>query len=132
MQTLPLILIADNDKDFKQHIVDFLTSKGFQTKTASSGDETIKMAREFHPAIILMEITMPGKNGFEVTFELQQDPHTKNIKILYLSNLGDTSWAATTEVHRRLLRQMGAADYFKKGGNLESLVESIRWHMAQP
>lgn len=127
---LPLIVVADDDKDFRELIVDFLHSKGFQTKTASNGEEVVQLARELHPSLILMDIDMPKKTGFEATFELQQDPHTKNIGIMYLSNLGDISWAETTEVNRRLSKQIGAVDYFKKSGNLEVLVSQIRRHLA--
>ena len=131
IQMLPLILVADDDKDFREIIADFLHSKGFQTKTVSNGEEVVEAARELHPALVLMDVDMPKKNGIEATFELQQDPHTKNIKIMYLSNLGDASWAATTEVNRRLAKQIGATDYFKKGGDLELLVSQIRQHLAQ-
>jgi two-component system, OmpR family, alkaline phosphatase synthesis response regulator PhoP len=128
---LPLILVADDDKDFRELIVDFLHSKGFQTKTASNGEEAVAAAREMHPALVLMDIDMPKKTGFEATFELKQDPHTKDIKILYLSNLGDASWAETAEVNRRLAQQIGALDYFKKGGDLELLISQIRHHLAR-
>ena len=131
MQNLPLILVADDDKDFRELIVDFLKSKGFQTKTASNGEEAVALAREIHPAVILMDVDMPKKTGFEATFELQQDPHTKDIKIMYLSNLGDATWNETAEVNRRLAKQIGATDYFKKGGDLELLISQIRHHLAR-
>lgn len=126
---LPLILVADDDKDFRDIIVDMLHKKGFQTKTASNGDEAVRIAKEAHPPLILMDVQMPGKDGITAMTELQQDPHTKNIKVLFLSNLGDASWAATTEINRRLAKQVGATDYFKKGGNLEVLVDHIRQHL---
>lgn len=127
---LPLILVADDDKDFRELIADFLGRKGFQVKTASNGEEAVEIARKMHPPMIIMDVEMPKKNGIEATLELKQDPHTKNIKILYLSNLGDASWAAATEVHRKLAQQIGAEDYFKKGANLETLVDRIRYHLA--
>jgi DNA-binding response OmpR family regulator len=127
---LPTILVADDDKDFREIIVDFLSRKGFQVKTASNGEEVVKTAREIKPSMIIMDVEMPKKNGIEATLELKQDPHTKNIKILYLSNLGDGSWASATEVHRKLAQQVGADDYFKKGGNLDTLVDRIRYHLA--
>ena len=126
---LPLILVADDDKDFRDIIVDTLHAKGFQTKTAVNGEEAVSCAREFHPALIIMDVDMPKKNGIEATLELKQDPHTKDIKIMYISNLGDASWAATTELNRRLAGQTGAVDYFKKGGNMQILVDRIRQHL---
>lgn len=127
---LPVVLVADDDKEFRDLIVDVLTSKGFQVKTASNGQEVVDAARELMPGLILMDIDMPKKNGFEATFELQQDPHTKNIKIMYLSNLGDTSWAANAEINRKLSQQIGAVDYFKKGGDMNVLVDRVRQYLA--
>lgn len=122
---LPLILVADDDKDFREILVAKLKSKGFPTKTASDGAEAIKVAKEAMPALILMDVEMPNKDGIAATFELQQDPHTKNIKVVFITNLGD-SWPAVTENNRRLAQQMGAVDYFKKGGDLDTLIERIR------
>ncbi len=127
---LPLILVADEEKEFRDLIVDVLHTKGFQTATASNGEDAVAAARKYHPALILMDVDMPKKNGIEATLELQQDPHTKNIKIMYLSNLGDASWAAATETNRKLAKQIGAVDYFKKGGNLDTLIDRIRFHLA--
>jgi len=124
-RSLPLILVADDDKDFREVLVAKLKSKGFPTKTASDGVEAIKTAKESMPALILMDVEMPNKDGIAATFDLQQDPHTKDIKIVFITNLGD-SWPAVTEVNRRLAQQMGAVDYFKKGGDLDVLIERIR------
>ncbi len=131
MATLsPVILVADDDKDFRQILTDFLTAKGFQVKTASNGEEALATARELHPGLVLLDVDMPKKDGFQVTFELMQDPHTKGIKIMYLSNLGETNWGKAAEVNRRMAKQIGAVDYFKKGGNLEHLLTSVREHLA--
>lgn len=121
---MPFILVADDDKDFREILASKLKSKGFAVKTASNGKEALKIARESTPALILMDVEMPEKNGIEVTFELQQDPHTKNVKVMFVSNLGD-SWPAIADVNRRLAQQVGAVDYFKKGGDLDELVMKI-------
>lgn len=121
---MPFILVADDDKDFREILASKLKSKGFSVKTASNGKEAVKMAREGSPALVLMDVEMPEKNGIEATLDLQQDPHTKNIKVLFVSNLGD-SWPAIADVNRRLAQQIGAVDYFKKGGDLDDLVMKI-------
>lgn len=121
---MPLILIADDDKEFREILVSKLKSKGFATKTASDGEEAVKMARANQPDLVLMDVRMPGKDGVAAMLDLQQDPHTKDIKVMFISNLGD-SWPAITEVNRRLAQQIGAVDYFKKGGNLDELIEKI-------
>ena len=121
---VPYILVADDNKDFREVLVAKLKAKGFTTKTASDGREAVTIAKKTLPDLVLMDVEMPHKDGVEATLDLQQDPHTKQIKVLFVSNLGD-SWPQVTEVNRRLARQMGAVDYFKKGGDLDELVMKI-------
>ncbi len=120
----PYILVADDNKDFREILVAKLKTKGFITKTASDGREAVVIAKKTLPDLVLMDVEMPHKDGIEATLDLQQDPHTKQIKVLFVSNLGD-SWPQVTEVNRRLAQQMGAVDYFKKGGDLDELVMKI-------
>jgi CheY-like chemotaxis protein len=124
MRSVPLVLVADDNKDFREILVGKLKSKGFGVKTASDGEEAVKFAKELLPDLVLMDIEMPHKDGIAAMFDLQQDPHTKNVKIIFVSNLGD-SWPQVTEVNRRLAQQVGAIDYFKKGGDLDELVLKI-------
>lgn len=127
--TPPTILVADDDKDFREILAAKLKSKGFVVFVASDGNEALKVIREKLPSLVLMDVQMPNKDGITTMFELQQDPHTKGIKVMFVSNLGD-SWPAVTEVNRRLAQQVGAVDYFKKGGDLDVLVDQIRQKLA--
>lgn len=129
-RSTPLILIADDDKDFREILVSKLSAKGFSIKTASNGAEAVKIAKKILPDLILMDVEMPDKDGVAASLELQQDPHTKNIKVVFVTNLGD-SWPAVTEINRRLAQQFGVADYFKKGGDLDVLIEKIRDRLAE-
>ncbi len=124
MRSIPLILVADDNKDFREILVAKLKAKGFSVKVASDGEEAVKVAKEYLPDLVLMDVQMPRKDGIAATLDLQQDPHTKEVKVIFISNLGD-SWPAITEVNRRLAKQIGAVDYFKKGGNLDALVHKI-------
>lgn len=123
-RSVPLILVADDDKDFREIIVAKLKSKGFNLKTANDGADAVKIAKELLPDLVLMDVQMPKKDGIAATLDLQQDPHTKGVKVMFISNLGD-SWPAITDVNRRLAQQIGAVDYFKKGGNLDTLISKI-------
>ncbi len=129
-RSVPLVLVADDDKDFRDVITAKLKSRGFLTKTAPDGEEAVKIAKEILPDLVLMDVQMPNKDGVAATLDLQQDPHTKNIKVLFISNLGD-SWPAITEVNRRLARQIGAVDYFRKGGDLDLLIAKVHEKLAQ-
>lgn len=131
MRPTPVILVADDDKDFREVVVAKLNAKGFITKTASDGDDAVKTARSVMPDLILMDVDMPSKDGITATSELQQDPHTKGIKIIFLTNLGDASWPQSAEINRRLAQQAGAVDYVKKGIDLEALVARIHEKLGQ-
>jgi len=126
---VPLILIVDDDKDFSEILRAKLVSKGFAVKTAKDGNEGVEMAKKHNPALILMDVQMPGKDGISATLDLKQDPHTKNIKIIYVTNLGDAS-PGVTALNRNFAQQTGALNYFKKGGELDILVEKIRGVLA--
>ena len=120
----PLVLVADDDKDFLELIGAKLKAKGLNYQTVKDGVETVSKARELNPALILMDVDMPKKDGIEATFDLQDDPTTKNIKIIYLTNLGDPS-PSVAEINRRFSKEIGAIDYFKKGGDWEILMTKI-------
>ena len=130
MRSTPLVLVADDDKDFREIITAKLKSKGFAVKTASDGADAVMMAKELLPDLVLMDVEMPNKDGVAATLDLQSDPHTKGVKVMFISNLGD-SWPAITEVNRRLAQQIGAVDYFKKGGNLDMLIGKIHQKIGQ-
>lgn len=130
MATVPLILIVDDDKDFAEILRAKMSAKGFAVKVAHNGNDGVEMAKKHQPALILMDVQMPGKDGIAATLDLKQDPHTQNIKIIYVTNLGDAS-PAGTNLNRSFAQQIGAANYFKKGGDLDILVEKIRETLSQ-
>ncbi len=130
MANPPLILCVDDDKDYCDILSAKLTAKGFAVKNATNGDDGIALAKKHNPALILMDVQMPNKDGIATTMDLKQDPHTKDIKVIFVTSLGD-SWPSVTEVNRRLAQQIGAHDYFKKGGDLDALVEKIRQALAE-
>src|SRR5512139_3789331 len=92
-----------------------LEQNGFQTASAADGSEAIRKARELHPDLILMDIVMPGLNGFQATRELANDPATRSIPVIMVtskSQESDRVWG---------LRQ-GAVDYLVKPVVTEQLV----------
>lgn len=130
LMTPPLILIIDDDKDYCEVLSAKLNAKGFAVKVAHNGDDGVALARKHSPALILMDVDMPGKNGIATTLDLKQDPQTKTIKVIFVSNLGD-AWPEVTEINRKLALQVGAENYFKKTSDLDSLVEKIRTVLAE-
>jgi two-component system alkaline phosphatase synthesis response regulator PhoP len=121
----PLILIVDDNKEYREILSDKLISKGYAVKIACDGNEGVVMAKKLLPSLILMDVQMPNKDGISATLDLKQDATTKDIKIIYVTNLGDAN-PSITNLNRGFAQQIGADNYFRKGGELDILVDKIR------
>ncbi len=89
------ILLIDDDPLIRRLYLKALQFSGFETKIASDGELGITMARTYLPDLILLDIMLPKKNGFEVLRELKIDPQTASIPVIILSNLSHESDAET-------------------------------------
>lgn len=82
------ILLIDDDVFFQKFYATKLSEKGYEVYIASDGNEGIEKAQALKPNIILLDIIMPKKDGFEVLKVLGSDKNTKDIPILVFSTLG--------------------------------------------
>src|SRR5688572_9743023 len=87
----PLILAVDDDRDFLEIIQAKLESQGYRVITATDGNDAVAKAKSAKPAIILMDVEMPHKDGVATTLTLHADPLTSHIPIIFLTSLGDSS-----------------------------------------
>ena len=78
------VLLAEDDKFLATAMGDKLTREGFTVLLAANGVETINQAKAEHPDLILLDIIMPQKTGFEVLSELRLDPTTRDIPVIVL------------------------------------------------
>jgi len=118
MMPVKNILVVDDSPTERFFSVDFLTKAGYQVTTAENGEEGIAKARAMKPDLILMDVVMPGLNGFQATRTLTRDEETKHIPVIVCTSKGqetDKIWG---------LRQ-GAADYVVKPVNPEELLQKI-------
>jgi sigma-B regulation protein RsbU (phosphoserine phosphatase) len=81
------ILIVDDEDNMRTIYRDFLSGAGFEVLTAGSGEEGIKTAVSQGPDLILLDVMMPGKDGAEVGRDLLDNPRTKDIPVIFLSNI---------------------------------------------
>lgn len=96
-----------------------LERHGFETDSAGDGEEGLEKARATHPDLILMDVVMPGVNGFQATRELARDPATASIPVVIVTTKDqqtDRIWG---------LRQ-GAVDYLVKPVSEDELVGKAR------
>ena len=106
-ETKKKILVVEDDKFLRDLIVQKLEDEGFDVSEAVNGEEGVKMAAEELPHIILLDLILPGMDGFAVMEEIRKSPKTKNIPIIILSNLGQKE-----DVERGL--SLGATDFLIK------------------
>ena len=81
----PLILLVEDFADAREMYSDFLTFSGFRVETATNGQEALDQARALAPDLILMDLSLPGIDGWEATRILKSDPATKHLLIVALS-----------------------------------------------
>jgi twitching motility two-component system response regulator PilH len=112
------ILVVDDSPTERHFMVDLLTKNGYQVVTAESGEEGVTKAKAEKPDLIIMDVVMPGLNGYQATRTLTRDDDTKNIPVLMCTSKGqetDKIWG---------LRQ-GAQDYLVKPVNPDELLGKI-------
>ncbi len=112
------ILIVDDSPTERLYLTDILVKNGFAVSTAVNGDEAIERIRAERPELILMDVVMPGSNGFQVTRAIARDPELAALPVIICSSKNqetDRIWG---------LRQ-GAKDYLVKPVDPERLLASI-------
>ncbi|MEF8698522.1 MAG: response regulator [Candidatus Accumulibacter sp. UW26] len=112
------ILVVDDSPTERHVLTTLLTSHGYEVITAQSGEEGIAKARSELPDLVLMDVVMPGLNGYQATRTLTRDPVTKNIPVIVCTTKSqetDKIWG---------LRQ-GAQDYLVKPVDGQELLAKI-------
>ncbi len=84
-QTAPLILVVDDYQDAREMYAEYLQFSGFRVAEASNGTEAVKQAVELKPDLILMDLSLPGMDGWEATRRLKADDTTRHIPIVALT-----------------------------------------------
>lgn len=101
------ILIVEDDVFFQKFYSTKLKEKGFEVFIAGDGEEGMQKVKEIKPSVILLDIIMPKKDGFEVLESLGKDPVLRTIPVLVFSTLGQTKEAERA-------KKLGARDYVNK------------------
>jgi len=114
------ILIVEDDKFLAGMYVTKLDLEGFTVSLANDGEKGLKLATEEKPDVILLDIILPKMSGFDVLKDLKDDPQTKDIPVVLLTNLGQRD-----DVQKGL--DLGAVDYLIKAHFMPSeVVEKIK------
>ncbi len=113
------ILVVDDDEDILELVSYNLTKAGYKVAKATTGEEALKAARTKVPDLILLDIMLPGLDGFEVCNTLKRDPRTTNVPVIMLTARGEEP-----DVVAGL--EMGADDYITKPFSPRVMLARIR------
>ena len=115
---MPLVLIVD-DSPTEQHVFcKILERHGYDTVVASDGEEAIATAEQVQPEVIVMDVVMPGMNGFQATRRLSRNPATAKIPVIIVS-------AKSQETDRIWGLRQGASQYLVKPVEADELVAAV-------
>lgn len=115
----PPILVVDDNPDNANIIRDYLESKGYPITVAYNGDDALKAFGEVKPALVLLDVMMPGRDGWQVCREMKQHPTLgKIVRIVMVTALDD--W-----VNKRQALQTGADDFVEKPFELARLEAAV-------
>jgi DNA-binding response OmpR family regulator len=121
----PPILVVDDNADNAHIIRDYLEARGYPITVAYNGDDALKAFEEVKPALVLLDVMMPGRDGWQVCREMKQHPTLgRNVRVVMVTALDD--W-----VNKRQALQTGADDFVEKPFELSKLVATVERNMKQ-
>lgn len=112
------ILVVDDSPTERYVLTQLLIQRGYQVVTAESGEEAVAKAKQDKPDLILMDVIMPGINGFQATRTITRDEQTKHIPVIMCTSKGQ-------ETDRIWGMRQGARDYLVKPIDQKELLEKI-------
>ena len=113
------VLVVDDSKTELMYLTGLLEKNGFSVKTAENADDAFRRLGEEKPDLILMDVVMPGQNGFQLTRAISRDPLYADIPIMMCTSKNQ-------ETDRVWGMRQGARDYITKPVDVEELLAKIR------
>jgi CheY-like chemotaxis protein len=115
----PRVLIVDDEPHIVLSLEFLLERAGYETASAGDGDEALALVRRLRPDVVLLDIMMPGRNGYAVCQAIKSDPGLRAIPVIMLSAKGQ-------EVEIRKGLELGAAAYVTKPFGNAEVLEAVR------
>ncbi|NCN53078.1 response regulator [Candidatus Wolfebacteria bacterium] len=120
------VLLVEDDAFLRSLLSNRLKRDGIDVVTATTGDAAVEAIKSNNPDLVLLDIILPGKSGFEIMEEIKADPQVPNVPVIIISNLGQDS-----DIERG--RELGVADYLVKADTpIDDLVSKIRDFLNTP
>jgi DNA-binding response OmpR family regulator len=115
----PRILIAEDEASIVASLEFLMRRAGFETRVARDGDAAVRLLREFRPQLVLLDIMLPGRSGFEVCRAIRGDAEMRGTRVLMLTAKGGANDAAQGV-------EAGADEYMSKPFSTKDLVARVR------
>jgi CheY-like chemotaxis protein len=113
--SLPLLLVVDNNQEFVQLVKRFLTGQGWQVEGAGSVEEAQALTRELRPRVVLLDVMLPGQDGWDLLLALRKDPATRGTTVIVCSVLSEPLVAES----------LGAVAYLPKPVSQQALLSAL-------
>src|SRR5687768_16170785 len=121
---LPSILVVDDNEDNAHIIRDYLEARGYPISVAYNGDQALELFEKEKPSLVLLDVMMPGRDGWQVCREMKDSDAGKNVRVIMVTALRDGT--AT-----RQASETGAADFVEKPFELAKLAMVVERNTAQ-
>lgn len=119
MAAIKLVLVED-EEILQSVLKEKFEEAGFSMFVASDGESAIPLIQEVNPKLVILDLLLPKKDGFEILSEMKTNSNLKNIPVVILSNLGQDQ-----EIKRAL--SLGAIDYFVKTQHpIKEVIEKVK------
>ena len=115
--TIQKVLVVDDSKTELMYITDLLNKQGLQVRTAENGEEAMKRLAEDKPDLILMDVVMPGQNGFQLTRAISRDPLYADVPIIMCTSKNqetDRVWGMRQGARGYITKPVDAAELHAK------------------
>ena len=117
------ILFVEDEPSLQKAISELLTQEGFEILSAIDGEQGLELARKEEPNLVLLDLILPKKDGFEVLKEMKADEKMKDIPVIVLTNLEGMG-----DVEKAL--ELGATTYLVKANyELEDVLKTVKEHL---
>lgn len=121
---LPPILVVDDNRDNAEIIRSYLEVRGYPITVATSGEEALALFETVRPALVLLDVMMPGRDGWEVCRIMKQHPELgRTVRIIMVTALNELD-------DKREALQTGADDYVEKPFDLATLAATVQRNLA--
>ena len=115
--TIKNVLVVDDSPTDRQFLASVLAKNGFKVSTADSAEDALAKVKQVKPDLVLMDVVLPGQNGFQATRTLMKDEATKNIPVIICTTKGqdtDKAWGMKQGARAYIVKPVVASDLLAK------------------